>query len=407
MKPILLIACIFFVFMPLALASSWTLDIYGNANMDDTIDESDISYIEGIISGKNEPTQFADANYDGEINDKDIEQTRSIINGDEEELVLVDTADRVVTIKEPVKSFIGSNFAVLKSIGLDLKDYVLGRYTQVDIEAFPELSDELLDVGSGWAPDIEKIISLNPDIVFLHPPGFTYDTEPTLEALESAGMTILCFRLQTPQIHREEVTKLGYIFNRRDDAEKYLDWYENVITTVKETASSIPEDEKVVVYFESYKPYTSYPQYGYINESGGIDIFAGKPGGEVDPEAVINADPDIILKVAYPGGGYNKATTDNSDLKALRDEILNRPELLNVSAVKNGRVYVITSYLLTYLPHCNNLECFQIAYQAKWFYPERFHDLDPDAILEEYLTRFQRWDYDLDKNGVFVYPPMT
>ncbi|OPY54588.1 MAG: Periplasmic binding protein [Methanosaeta sp. PtaU1.Bin112] len=406
MKLIILISVIILALVPVSNASGWTLEIFGNANLDDTIDEEDIRYVGGILAGSNNSTDFADANHDGLVDGKDIEQIRSIINGEEKELTLLDTAGRVVTVKKPLKTLVGSNIAVMKSLGLDIKDMVIGRYNQVDVQAFPELSDELLDVGSGWSPDIEKILKLNPDVVFLYPPGFTYDTKPTLQSLESSGMTVLCFKLQTPQIHREEVTKLGYIFNKRDEAERYLDWYEGVIDDVKETAKSIPDEKKVKVYFESYKPYTSYPQYGYINESGGIDIFAGRPGGEVDPEAVVNADPDVILKVAYPGGGYEKDAENNSDIMALRDEILSRPELANVTAVKNGRVYIITSYLLTYLPHCNNLECFQIAYQAKWFYPDLFPKLDPDAILEGYLTEFQGWNFDLNKNGVFVYPPL-
>ena len=41
---------------------------------------------------------------------------------------------------------------------------------------------------------------------------------------------------------------------------------------------------------------------------------------------------------------------------------------------------------------------------AKWFHPELFEDLDPQAIHQEFLTEFQRLDYDLDERGVFVYP---
>jgi iron complex transport system substrate-binding protein len=41
---------------------------------------------------------------------------------------------------------------------------------------------------------------------------------------------------------------------------------------------------------------------------------------------------------------------------------------------------------------------------AKWFHPDLFKDLDPQAIHQEYLNRFQNLDYNLDKNGVFVYP---
>jgi len=62
-------------------ASDFTLKVLGNANMDDTIDENDIKYVEGIIKGKNDVTKLADANYDGKIDEKDISQINSIISG--------------------------------------------------------------------------------------------------------------------------------------------------------------------------------------------------------------------------------------------------------------------------------------------------------------------------------------
>ncbi len=43
---------------------------------------------------------------------------------------------------------------------------------------------------------------------------------------------------------------------------------------------------------------------------------------------------------------------------------------------------------------------------AKWLYPDLFEDLDPEAFHQEYLTEYQRLDYDLSEHGVFVYPPL-
>ena len=54
-----------------AAASEYTLDVFGNANMDETVDETDIAYVEGIIDGTNEVTELADANYDGNIDAQD------------------------------------------------------------------------------------------------------------------------------------------------------------------------------------------------------------------------------------------------------------------------------------------------------------------------------------------------
>ena len=50
--------CVLLLVMP-AVASDYTLGIYGNANMDDVIDEADIGYLEGIIAGTNEATELA------------------------------------------------------------------------------------------------------------------------------------------------------------------------------------------------------------------------------------------------------------------------------------------------------------------------------------------------------------
>ena len=407
MKTSILLGVIVMLVLALALpaaASDYTLGVFGNANEDDTINMQDVTYTELIILEYRDETELSDAKYDGKINMQDVTQIELVILGKEKELTLLDTAERIVTVNKPIMSIVGGPFGILRSFGIELTDIVVGTYSQVDLDVYPELSDDLLDVGSGWTPDLEKILGLNPDAVFMQPPGGPFDTTPTLTKLESAGITVLCFKCQTPEIHREEVEKLGYLFGRSDEAETYLNWRENILNSIKEVVDMIPEEDQVNVYFESYKPYTTYPQYGYLTESGGVDIFADEPGGSVDPESVIDRNPDVILKVAYPGGGYTPDADDTADLKALRDEIMSRSELQSVKAVENERVYVITSYLLLYLPHCNHIECFQLAYQAKWLHPDLFEDIDPSAIHQEYLTEFQRLGIDLDETGVFVYP---
>jgi iron complex transport system substrate-binding protein len=44
---------------------------------------------------------------------------------------------------------------------------------------------------------------------------------------------------------------------------------------------------------------------------------------------------------------------------------------------------------------------------AKWFYPEEFEDLDPQAIHQEYVDKFCGIDFDVTKHGVFVYPQVS
>ena len=106
-SPYFLLLLVAFIFIAIPVSAyDFTLSVYGNANMDDIIDEEDITYLKGIISGVNEKTQFADANYDGIVNDDDISQIESIIAGDETKLTIVDCSDRIVTLNKPIDKIV-------------------------------------------------------------------------------------------------------------------------------------------------------------------------------------------------------------------------------------------------------------------------------------------------------------
>jgi len=85
---------------------------------------------------------------------------------------------------------------------------------------------------------------------------------------------------------------------------------------------------------------------------------------------------------------------------------MSRTELLEVSAVKEGHVYVISGYITTWGPSAGCRGFLSIAYMAKWFHPDLFADMDPETIHQEYLTEFQGLDIDLNEKGVFVYPSL-
>jgi len=65
----------------LASEDDYILDIYGNANEDDTIDMRDFTYTARIILWLEDETDLADANYDGEVNVLDMTQIGLIILG--------------------------------------------------------------------------------------------------------------------------------------------------------------------------------------------------------------------------------------------------------------------------------------------------------------------------------------
>jgi iron complex transport system substrate-binding protein len=97
----------------IAAEDDFVLDIYGNANEDDTIDMRDLTYVKLIFFGEKPETKLADAKYDGEINPLDFVQIKLVIVGKEKELTLVDSADRIVTVKKPLE--VKMKYSILSS----------------------------------------------------------------------------------------------------------------------------------------------------------------------------------------------------------------------------------------------------------------------------------------------------
>jgi iron complex transport system substrate-binding protein len=307
-----------------------------------------------------------------------------------------------VTVKKPLKRIIASNppaIEVFRSLKVP-KDIIVavGRWpAPLDPVFFGEFSDVPdIGTGKGWNLDVEAILELNPDLVVLSP---HYTLKPTVDVLESADIPAVASN------HREDVETLGYIFDKEEEADEYLDWREEIRNSIKERVEKIPEEAKPKVYYEHTRYRAVDEGRARIKSAGGVNIYPDIPSlVSVDPEEIIKKNPEIIVRTAWGLGGYGVDADDTAEFKALREEIMSRPELQKVKAVKTGTVYLINGHLQKYGPYCGCRDFFQVIYMAKWFHPELFKDFDPKALHQEYLTRFQGLDYDLDKKGVFVYP---
>ena len=351
--------CMMLVTSPV-LASAGYSKIYGNANEDDTLDMRDLTYIKLVIFGKKPATTFADANYDGKISMLDVGQTKLIILGKEKELTIVDAADRIVTVKKPVESTVvcfSHALETLRSLKMP-KDSIVGvakHWPEYDPGFFPEIGG-IPDVGDRWNPNLEEILALRPDAVIFTSLSAYTDTTQTVNTLESAGVTVLCFNLNTLETYQEEVEKLGYVFDKQEEAEEFLDWRESILDLIEERVENIPEEDKPRVYFEAASESDSYKSYGgyaYIEMAGGNDIFSDQPGSymSVNPEAVADRDPEIIVKVESAAGGYDLDAGDTSELEEARAEIMSRDVLQYAPAVEEENIHVITAIVSLLTPN--------------------------------------------------------
>ena len=401
-------------------ASDYTLGVFGNANEDDTVNMQDVTYTELIILEYRDKTELSDAKYDGKINMQDVTQIELTILGKEKELTFEAPADplytgppEVITINKPVERIVvlmSPSTEVLRSIDAGDKIVGVGSHINDADVLFPELS-KLPCIGTWMGPglDHEAILSLDPDLfmAFVKSPAY-------LDEEKFPGITIIGMNLRNPEGFTERVRLLGYLVDKKEEADEYINWHEGWTEEIRSRTEALSEDEKPRVFhwsfFQPDGDYKTVHETGRIHQmcdiAGGKDIAEGLSGTwpTVDAEWVITQNPDIIVAQsysAYISSGYG--SDDPSEMAAAREDILNRPVLAEVTAVATGDVYMMAFLDIA----TGGSGCLVgTAYMAKWFHPELFEDLDPQAVHQEYLTEFQGLDYDLDEHGVFVYPPL-
>ena len=323
---------------------------------------------------------------------------------------LTDSSGMEITIDGPAESVIAlstESLDTLRSIGAESAVVGVSKYVLEDPILYPEFTDHP-NVGGSFSPDLETILSCNPDIIF------TYCSSPKPsefdDLLQGTGITIVRLDFNKIPNYEDEVRKMGRIMGREAEAEEYLEFFNSNVEAIQDSVSSIPEADRPRVYMETDfgggKTYSTVGEgHGHndlIMTAGGANIFSDIDySQEVDPEEVMRRDPQIIVKYKYPSpSGIDMDISDVSGLIEIRDEINGRPELQNTSAVKAGEVYVITWDSTRGAARFY----FCLGYLAKLFHPQLFEDLDPRGTYQEYLSTYQGLDLDLTSQGVFAYP---
>ncbi|MCX8150005.1 MAG: ABC transporter substrate-binding protein [Candidatus Bathyarchaeota archaeon] len=410
-----------------------TLEIFGNAHLDDVIDEVDLRLMERIVAGTADKTRFSDANNDGVINQADIEQIRKIINGTASYIVMLDGNGKKITVTLPVNRIVVEYIqnAELMRV-LRLEDKVVGVdfcVNQLKSIYFPN-NTNIVSVGQMYTPDYEKILSLNPDIVL------TFSNSPSAideKASKLPGVNVVFLGLYYPNVTNPEasqffqgILKAGYIFNRVPQATEYVNWLFNLTQTLRAKTSLLSESDKRTVLLTNYPytPSTTIRAYTTLDTLGQVCILSGgsniakilptylnASSINVDAEWILTQNPDYIFlhTVRYTFSGITYADPaqglDVSDINSIKTCLQNwmaRPEFASLKAVQNNRVYIIAGDFR------NNAMggVLGAVYIARTLYPDLFADLNPQAVHQEYITRFMRINYNLDTDGVFLYPSL-
>jgi iron complex transport system substrate-binding protein len=389
--------------------ADYTLEVFGNANMDETIDQGDIALLKAMINGTESPTRLADANNNGKIDESDVDQIEMIIGGTESEIIVNDALNRTVTVKRPVERVIPLRLAIAEAmVAMDADDKVVGVASDTAEQPvlFPELS-QLPNVGKASLEkaDIEKIISLKPNLVLVN----EYENKEQIDKLEAAGVTVISSECHGDLLNSiSAARRLGYILGVADKAEEYTNWYGGYLDNISSRVEGLSDEKKPRVFYywnwgEDTGPLGTSgkdcPVSPLISFVGGRDIAADMPGEyiEVDPEWVMEQNPSLIVReLMYKEAGYDVNNSTVAEEKV--EGFMNRSGFSNIDAVKNGDVHVIAVNILS------DNSWIGTVYLAKLIQPDLFQDLDPRAVHQEYLTKFLNLDFDIDNQGMFLHP---
>jgi iron complex transport system substrate-binding protein len=415
-------------------AMNLTLEIYGNANMDDKIDSQDVTALNQIIAGTQTATQFADANRDGAVDANDVTQVNAIIAGTATKLYLLDGSKANITVSLPANRLVveyNQNTEFVRILGIE--NLVVGVDSGVDpVKSlfFPDNYANITSVGGMSSPDYEKILNLHPTTLLVFSPGSGTSATTAQKASMLPGVDVVYLGLYNANVTRPEdsrfiqgVLKGGYIFNKVPRATEYANWILNLTSTINAKINTIPTGQRYTVYLTNSPTLGSERAYVALDTLGQACILAGgtnianAPAGStalsltLEKEYVLSQNPDYIFlhTVRYTyGGGTNEPAqgidaTDPTGMKTVLQQFCTQAAYANLTAVKNNHVYMLAGDFR------NNAMggTLGAVYMAKVMYPELFADFNPQTIHQEYITKFLRLNYNLDTNGVYLYPSIT
>ncbi|ABR29917.1 iron ABC transporter substrate-binding protein [Thermosipho melanesiensis] len=245
---------------------------------------------------------------------------------------IVDDAGRLVTFDKVPKRIVSaapSSTKFLLKLGLDEKIVGVTDWDVFNAEK----------IGNMVPLNIEKILSLNPDVVITFG-GFQL---PEVEKLEKFGIKAFVINPVTLNDIARDIMLLGNIFKKTELAKKVKDEILSKMKDYGTKTAKIPLSKRPKVFFtitipnEETKDLWTAGTGSYINElitiAGGVNICAPYTGNNgwfsVNWEFLTINDPDVIIVSGY--GNPEK----------IKENIKSNKLFSSLKAVKNDRILIV------------------------------------------------------------------
>ncbi len=211
-------------------------------------------------------------------------------------LTVTDDLGRKVTINklpQRIVSLAPSNTEILFALGLD--DRIVGVTDYCD---YPEAAKTKTRVAGYSTPDLEKLVSVQPDLVVAE----SIQEKTVLPALENLGMTVFVTEAYTLDTILNDISVLGKITGKSGQAAHLVDAMNSKINAVVSKTQNLSSAQRPRVMYANWAdPIWTMGRNTYvddvINKAGGINIYAAdfEKSRAVSLESVVAKNPQVIF----------------------------------------------------------------------------------------------------------------
>ena len=235
------------------------------------------------------------------------------------------------------------------------------------------------------APDVEKILACNPDIIISE----FEDVEVATNLQQQTGVPVITLSSGKDgvfdAVFADSMKLLGKVFDKEDKAEALISFIADEKAAIEARVKDIPEEEKPSVYIcglgnwgttnhlMTAEDYVSFRIAGVKNVVSGLGMTGVGPI-EAEKFLALSEQMDILIM-------------DAAAVKNIKPLYAEDPTMFDTcKAWNNGEVYLEMAYNAYYTNY-------EIALANTWFiaktvYPEAFADVDLTAKLDEITKAF-------------------
>ncbi len=245
---------------------------------------------------------------------------------------VIDDSKRTITLARPAQRVISlAPHATELLFGAGAGRQVVGV---TEFSDFPLAARRLPRVGGSRGLDLERIVAARPDLVIAWQSG---NSAAQVERIEKLGIPVFRSEPRTLGDVARTLERFGILTGHAEHATDAARRFNARIEALRQTYAG---RRPVRVFYQVWKqPLMTIGGPHVISDvvrlCGGHNVFAqlDTPGPTVDIEAVVAADPQLIVGGAADGG-------DLSDLRMWQ-------RWPQISAVRNGRYSVLDAALIT------------------------------------------------------------